>query len=144
MKTMDEIRALPRTLIVADGNDGFKAHVMLLSSKKPSSAIVIGSWGGGWDHVSISYSNRTPSWDEMAEIKRMFFKPEETCFQLHPAEDEYVNNFSHCLHIWRPQMESFPTPPSFMVGLRNGESISDVKRAAEEYMRKWEAEHGDE
>jgi len=56
-----------------------------------------------------------PTWEEMAEIKRMFFKPEEACFELHPPEDEYVNLHNFCLHIWRPQHEAMPLPPSWMV-----------------------------
>ena len=36
----------------------------------------------GWDHVSVSLPNRCPNWPEMDEIKRLFFLPEEVCFQL--------------------------------------------------------------
>ncbi len=135
---MTEIRMLPRTLITEEAMDGFSANVTLLASTKGRHARVIGSWGCGWDHVSVSFSNRMPTWDEMAEVKRMFFRPDEVCFELHPKEEEYVNLHNYCLHIWRPQGAEIPTPPSWMVGPRKGESLSDIRRMAQAELKKWE------
>lgn len=70
-----------------------------------------------WDHVSVSLSNRCPTWEEMDFIKRLFFKPEEVCFQLHVAEAANISNHAFCLHIWRPLDVAIPLPPSDMVGL---------------------------
>lgn len=70
----------------------------------------------GWDHVSVSLKNRCPSWAEMCFVKDLFFEPEETAMQLHPKRSEYVNCHEHCLHLWRPQNRSIPTPPSIFVG----------------------------
>jgi len=81
-----------------------------------------------------------PTWEEMAEIKRMFFKPEEACFELHPPEDEYVNLHNFCLHIWRPQHEAMPLPPSWMVGPRKGETMMDAIRMGEAATKAWEDE----
>ena len=120
--------------------DGFQASVMLLSSPKQRPAAVQVSWGCWWDHVSVSFKNRMPTWDEMAEIKRMFFWPHEVVMQLHPNEEEYVNLFPYCLHLWRPWLVEIPTPPSWMVGPRKGESMGDVIRAGEAEIRKWEEE----
>ena len=53
----------------------------------------------GWDHVSVSLRTRTPTWDEMAKVKRMFFDDEETVVQFHPKKSEYVNNHPYCLHL---------------------------------------------
>lgn len=149
MKSMDEIKMLPRTLITVERPDGFAANVQLLSSTKSRPARVIGSWGCWWDHISVSFSNRMPTWDEMEEVKRMFFKPEEIAMQLHPAEDEYVNFHRYCLHLWRPQPRpnpvivpeiAIPTPPSWMIGPRKGETLADIDRIGEKEMRKWEEE----
>ena len=140
MKSMDEIRMLPRTQITAETMDGFAATVQLLSSTKSRPARVIGSWSCWWDHVSVSFSNRMPTWDEMAEIKRMFFKPDEVCIEYHPAETEYVNFHNYCLHIWRPQRADIPIPPSWMVGPRKGQSIYDCERIGNAEIRKWEDE----
>lgn len=70
---------------------------------------VVWSNDGGWEHVSLDGKKRTPEWDEMCEIKDMFFKPDEWCVQFHPAKDDYVNISPHCLHIWRP-VEKFTGP----------------------------------
>jgi hypothetical protein len=52
----------------------------------------------------------------MEWIKRMFFKPDEVCMQLHVAESEHISYHAHCLHIWRPLEAEIPLPPDWMVG----------------------------
>lgn len=79
---------------------------------------VLISDGVEWDHVSISLPDATPSWDDMCYFKNLFFKPNETVIQYHPAESEYVNNHPYCLHLWRPHCESIPQPPSILVGIK--------------------------
>lgn len=64
---------------------------------------VIASDGAGWDHVSVSAPGRTPTWDEMERVKRLFFRDDETAMQLHVPPAEHVNLHAHCLHLWRPQ-----------------------------------------
>jgi len=71
-----------------------------------------------WDHVSVSLSNRTPTWEEMDYIKRLFFHPEEICFQLHVASAEHISNHDYCLHIWRHVDQQIPLPPPEMVGVK--------------------------
>lgn len=130
MKSLAEIKTTPRLMILREGSDGGWAEAHLASSKKSTPAMVVFSWGGGWDHVSVSFRNRTPTWDEMCEIKHMFFHPEEICVEYHPAESEYVNNMPYCLHIWRPQRESITIPPSWMVGSKQGESHTQAIKTA--------------
>lgn len=77
---------------------------------------LLASDGGGWEHVSASYSNRCPTWDEMCQIKRLFWDAEDVVIQYHPAESEYVNLHPFALHLWRPIGVELPTPPKFMVG----------------------------
>jgi len=90
---------------------------------------VIVSWGGGWDHVSVSTDQRCPTWDEMCAIKDAFFSPEECCVQFHPAKSDYRNYHPFCLHIWRCQA-GFPTPPGVFVGPKEGQSIEDAVNEA--------------
>ena len=73
--------------------------------------------GMRWDHVSVSHSDRCPTWEEMDFVKRLFFLPDEVCFQLHVAESENISNHPYCLHIWRPLEASIPLPPAIMVGV---------------------------
>lgn len=78
---------------------------------------VIASNGMGWDHVSISLPHRCPTWEEMNEIARMFFKPDETCVQYHVPESEHINCHEFCLHLWRPRRGTpMPRPPAISVG----------------------------
>lgn len=72
---------------------------------------VIVSWGGGWDHVSVSRAREAPSWESMEAIKRLCFKPDECAMQIHPPLANYVNLNLNVLHIWRPQNEAIPMPP---------------------------------
>lgn len=86
----------------------------------PLRAIV--SAGLGWDHVSVSRTDRIPTWLEMEWMRRKFFEPEEFAFQYHAPIADYVDgtfkgNCPTCLHLWRPwEAENFPTPPKWMVG----------------------------
>lgn len=80
--------------------------------------FVIASNGGGWDHVSVSLNNRCPNWEEMNYIKDLFFGEDECVMQLHPPKEDYVNNHSYCLHLWKPQEQEIPRPPMYMVGIK--------------------------
>jgi hypothetical protein len=76
---------------------------------------VIASWGGGWDHVSVSSRRRLPTWSDMTIMYRLFFKDDEYAMQLHCPPDAHINCHPYCLHLWRPQNEAIPTPPQKMV-----------------------------
>lgn len=76
---------------------------------------VIASDGGGWDHVSVSTEERCPRWNEMQQIKELFFEDDELVMQLHPAKSNYINIHPHCLHLWRPHKMQIPTPDAAMV-----------------------------
>lgn len=79
---------------------------------------VVASSGDGWDHVSVSRTNRCPNWPEMEFVKRRFFKDDETAMQLHVPEADHVNFHPFCLHLWRPYDVEIPRPPEWMVGPR--------------------------
>lgn len=76
---------------------------------------VLFSDGEGWDHVSVSRRDRTPTWDEMCAIKDLFFDPDDCVVQFHPPQRDYINNHPHCLHLWRLQDCTFPMPPIELV-----------------------------
>lgn len=82
---------------------------------------VIWSYGGGWEHISIDGKNRMPTWNEMCQLKDMFFTYDECCVQYHPPKSDYVNNIPYCLHIWKPIEQysgALPIPPSLFVGIK--------------------------
>jgi len=85
---------------------------------------IIWSFAGGWEHVSMNDKSRTPTWDEMCDLKDMFWDEDETVVQYHPAKSEYVNNLKHCLHLWRPIEQysgTLPIPDSILVGIKGVE-----------------------
>ena len=77
----------------------------------------IASTGEGWDHVSVSLSNRCPNWLEMEHVKRAFFEAHETAMQLHLPPEDHISVHPNCLHIWRPNDGrcSIPRPPAKLV-----------------------------
>lgn len=114
MRPQKEITDNPLVLVANQTADGGAGWVRL-GRKVVDSACVVWSFGGGWDHVSVSFPNRCPTWDEMSKAKEIFFKPEECCIEYHPAEEDYVNIHPYCLHIWRPQGTEIPKPPKIFV-----------------------------
>lgn len=60
------------------------------------------------EHVSVwlyNESKKTPTWEEMCEVKEIFWKPEEEVHQIHPAASRYVHGvfgIDNILHLWRP------------------------------------------
>lgn len=143
MKTLEEIKHLPNLLIAQTSEDGGYG-VLFRCGKRFAS--VIWSDGGGWEHVSICPFKRsyTPSWDDMCQLKDMFFKEDEIVVQYHPAKSEYVNNMPNCLHLWRSMNSTFPMLPSIMVGVKQGQSRAEIEAAIKEVCenefgnRKWE------
>jgi len=77
---------------------------------------VIASIGEGWEHVSVSRTNRCPNWPEMDHIKRLFFRDNETVMQLHVPIQDHINFHPNCLHLWRPLNAEIPRPPAWMIG----------------------------
>ena len=74
----------------------------------------------GWEHISAhvvyrtagkKMKRRTPSWDEMCQIKELFFMDDECVIQFHPKKKDYVNEHPHVLHLWRQTSGEFPMPP---------------------------------
>lgn len=115
MKRNDEIIKIPELELVQMGEDGGRGRVYLGTCHLNKAAQVVWSWGDSWDHVSVSFRNRCPTWDEMCRIKDMFFYEDECCVEYHPAKRDYVNIHPYCLHIWRRQDDYMPMPPMYMV-----------------------------
>ena len=102
--------------LASDASIGNNGAFMLRGSLFKRPLWVIASDGGGWEHVSVSLSDRTPTWEEMAAVKSLFWDPEDCVIQYHPPVSAYVNHHPHCLHLWRPVGITLPQPPAWMVG----------------------------
>lgn len=112
-------------VIVSDGRDWGQsmpappAHV--LATLPPAAAARAREiWGDAkeitlpppaWEHVSARAQIGVPNWREMSWLKGVFWEPEETVVQFHPAESEYVNTHPDVLHLWRCPSAPFVLPP---------------------------------
>lgn len=81
------------------------AYIGLIRLSDCGTCFVV--WGyneDGYEHVSISpvKQSRIPSWDDMAQLKDIFFLDEEEAYQIMPKKSQYVNLMQNCLHLWRP------------------------------------------
>lgn len=94
------------------GNNG---AFRILSQSTHQLLHVIVSDQDGWDHVSASYRDHVPTWQDMCQLKNLFFTDQEWVVQYHPALDDYINHHPYVLHLWRPQHQSLPTPPKELV-----------------------------
>lgn len=102
MKTIEEVKKAKQYLYCKP----LGAYDMLAGKLKLSTGVecsfVVGWNETGWEHVSVElYARRLPTWEEMCEVKEIFWDDEEEVVQIHPKKSEYVN-LTEALHLWRP------------------------------------------
>ena len=112
MRSLEEIKSRKELEIGKVGLDGGTGILHMTGLRK---CTVIWSLGGGWEHVSVCPANRTPTWEEMCQVKDIFWGKGECVVQYHPEENEYVNLKPNCLHLWRPTYMEMPVPPTILV-----------------------------
>lgn len=98
----------------AEGDDAGGCFKVPSDHRKDSELRVMVGVGEGWDHISVSTFLRCPTWEEMEQVKRLFFKPDEAAVQFHVPVTDHISVHPHCLHIWRPH-NGMPLPPKWMV-----------------------------
>jgi hypothetical protein len=114
LRTLEQYRLRGETRFGAPGY-AFGGTFVIRYIPSGKDLRIIASNGDGWDHVSISLVNRTPTWAEMDFVKRLFFKDDEIAMQLHMPPKDHINCHPNCLHLWRPHQGAIPVPPSIMV-----------------------------
>ena len=90
-----------------------KGYLRLRSGKQRTFTVLASVYDsseyGLVEHVSVSLYNenrKTPTWEEMCEVKEIFWKPEEEVHQIHPPESQYIHGIfgkDNILHLWRPE-----------------------------------------
>lgn len=134
MRDINEIKQTSGIVIKREGRDGFGGTVFPIEYKNGKVKVInridkalhfIFSWGCGFEHLSVSTPVKTPTWEQMQKMKEIFWRDDEVCMQLHPKKEDYVDNMPYCLHIWKPIEKEIPTPPSIMVGFREGKEKED-------------------
>ncbi len=112
MRPIEEIQN-NRNIDVRQRTPDGGAGTIVVNGKK---CTLVFSWGGGWEHVSIApYDKKTPTWEDMCKVKRMFWEDDEAVVQIHPKREDYVNRKKNCLHLWRPIDQELPLPPKLYV-----------------------------
>ena len=114
----EKFRVKDGGVLSSDASDGNNGAFLIRSVKLKQPLRVIASDGESWEHVSVSLADRTPTWEEMCLVKRLFWDPEDCVIQFHPPESNYVNLHPYCLHLWRPIGVTLPVPPFILVGLK--------------------------
>ena len=71
----------------------------------PSGLKIIESDGGKleygeWLHVSFSYPDHLPTWEDTGMVKRILIGPDDSAIIVLPPQAEYVNIHPYCLHLW--------------------------------------------
>lgn len=56
--------------------------------------------GRRWRHVSMSYRNRLPSYEDLKLVKDAFIGADRWAVQVFPKASEHVNIMPFCLHLW--------------------------------------------
>ncbi len=56
--------------------------------------------GRCWHHVSASFASRTPTWEEMCLVHRLFIGEDVAAYQLHLPRSRWISIHPHCLHLW--------------------------------------------
>lgn len=103
--------------LIEPGTEDAEGVFKLPSKVDGRPLLVIASTGEGWDHVSVSRKNRCPNWDEMEQVKRLFFRDDEVAMQLHVPPSDHKSLHPYCLHLWRPNDgRAIPRPPNELVG----------------------------
>lgn len=66
--------------------------------------------GKRWLHVSCSYPDVLPSWDDLNAVKAIFVGRNRTAIQVLPPDANRVNVHPFCLHLWACLDEPNPIP----------------------------------
>ena len=125
MKDFEEILKSPRISNPEMGMDGFRGII----SMPTWVGSVICTKGGGWFHTSVSPFNKRimPSYEDLCMIKDIFWNEEEDVIHVFPKKSQYVNNVTNCLHLWECYYKDMVLPPSCFVGIREGQTIAEMK-----------------
>lgn len=67
--------------------------------------------GKRWLHVSVSRRSRTPTYEDLAQVKAAFVGELLPAYQVFPRATEHRNFHPNCLHLWVPlEGDPFPDP----------------------------------
>ena len=58
--------------------------------------------GEQWFHVSVSRSDRLPTWQEIVKVKNEFMGEDREAYQVIPRVEDHINIHQFCIHLLSP------------------------------------------
>lgn len=52
-------------------------------------------------HISVSYKDHDPTWDDLKLLRAAFFADDTDVIQVLPRRGEYINLHQHCFHLFQ-------------------------------------------
>ena len=92
--------ALPRHWKHYPAEDFFAAFRNILSGLLVLATIDTMEDGSKYLHISCSFQDRLPSWEDLRTVKDLFICEDREAFQVLPKTADYVNLHPYCLHLW--------------------------------------------
>lgn len=53
-----------------------------------------------WRHVSVSRSDKIPSYEDLKKVKDQFIGEHRPAYQIMPKTADHINMHPYCLHLW--------------------------------------------
>jgi hypothetical protein len=72
--------------------------------------------GRAWYHVSFSFTDHLPTYDDLQLVRKCFIGEAHTALQIFPPKSEYVNHHQYCLHLYVCLSEEI-VPDSIVKGM---------------------------
>lgn len=66
--------------------------------------------GRPWLHVSFSFADKMPTYEDMTEVKSLFIGPNHPAYMVLPRTKDHFNFHQFCLHLWAPLAGEDPLP----------------------------------
>lgn len=64
--------------------------------------VIVSKDAGLW-HMSISRTDRLPTYDELKDARYHFLSDVKYIVQIFPPKSDFVNVHQFCLHLWEPK-----------------------------------------
>jgi len=105
---------LPKKILILPPNyheTGIRAGVQRVYSRSDGMHIIHGLEnhdGNWWHHLSCSFENKLPAWEDLKEIKNIFIGRESKAIQILPSDKEFYNCHPFCLHLFSSSNDRLP------------------------------------
>lgn len=96
LPTPEDVTELPPPATMPEGCEQAEAFLW-----KHNGMRVLRSVDGGLLHISCSYPDRAPTWEEIKKVRYAFAPDELYMGMVLPPKAEYVNVHPYTFHLWQ-------------------------------------------